>query len=205
MKPLSAFNFSILALTALGACQNTNGNNAVAQQAMVTMAAASTGGANKPLLEALQAKNQTLTRSAMADLPMSGSATYTGFAQVISDRSVIPTTSTELVGKATLEVGFAGTGSMTGKVDNFDDQGTKYGGSLDVSNGAITTDANGPLVRGDIKGKLTNSGASYTVDGKISGGFFGANGEYLNGFDNITVTSGTKSSATNISLNAEKQ
>ena len=205
MKPLPTFNFSILALTALGAYHNTNGNNAVAQQAMVTMAAASTGGANKPLLEALQAKNQTLTRSAMADLPMSGSATYTGFAQVISDRSVIPTTSTELVGKATLEVGFAGTGSMTGKVDNFDDQGTKYGGSLDVSNGAITTDANGPLVRGDIKGKLTNSGASYTVDGKISGGFFGANGEYLNGFDNITVTSGTKSSATNISLNAEKQ
>ena len=199
----SKISVALLGVVALGACQNTAANNAVTQQAMVTMAAAS--GPNKPLLEALQTKNQGLARTVMADLPMGGSAKYVGFAQVISDRSVIPTTSTELVGKATLEVGFAGGGSMTGTVDDFDDQGTQYGGSLAVSNGGITMDANGPLVRGDIKGTLTNAGASYTVDGKISGGFFGPTGEYLNGFDNIMVTSGAKSQATNISLNAERQ
>lgn len=202
MKNSVAFTFSLIVIAALGACQSNNG--AVTQQAMVTMAA-TPSDPNKPLLEALQARNQTLTRSAMTDLPTSGSATYTGFAQIISDRSVIPTTSTELVGRATLEVGFAGTGSMTGTVDDFDDQGTEYGGSLAVSNGVITTDANGPLVRGDINGTLTNGGTSYGVNGKISGGFFGATGEYLNGFDNITVTSGANSSATNISLNAERQ
>lgn len=186
----------------LAACNTSTGTTTTATAAM---AATPPSGANKPLLEALQSKNQALTRSAMADLPMSGSATYTGYAQVISDRTVIPTTSTELVGKATLEVGFAGAGSMSGTVDDFDDNGTEYGGSLAVSNGAISSDANGPRVRGDIQGTLTKDGVSYDVDGNISGSFFGSGGEYLNGFDDITVTSGSKTSATNISLNAEKQ
>lgn len=203
MKLYSVIPIAISTLVFLGACQSTN--SGVTQAATMAMVAAAPTGPNKPRLEALQARNQALTRSALADLPMSGSATYTGYAQIISDRSVIPTNSTELVGRATLEVGFAGGGSMSGTVDDFDDQGTDYGGSLTVSNGAITTDANGPLVRGDIKGTLTNGGASYGVDGKISGGFFGPNGEYLNGFDNITVSSGSASVATNISLNAEKQ
>lgn len=181
-------------------------NNAVSQAAMVTMAATPTsGGANKPLLEALQEENQTLTRSAMADLPPSGGATYVGYAQVISDRTVIPTVSTELVGKASLEVGFGGTGSMTGTIDDFDDNGTEYGGSLAVSAGTISAGANGPQVRGKVAGTLTNAGTSYDVDGNITGGFFGPGGEYLNGFDDITVTSGGATSNTNISLNAARQ
>lgn len=197
--------FCITAIIALAGCQSGGATNDVSQAAMVAMAATPAGGANKPLLEALQEENQTLTRSAMADLPMSGSATYVGFAQIISDRSVIPTTSTELVGKASLEVGFAGTGSMTGTIDTFDDEGTAYGGALAVSGGAISAGANGPEVRAAVSGTLTNAGDSYEVDGNISGGFFGADGEYLNGFDDITVTSGGQTSNTNISLNAEKQ
>lgn len=181
-------------------------NNAVSQAAMVTMAATPTsGGANKPLLEALQEENQTLARSAMADLPMSGGATYVGYAQVISDRTVIPTVSTELVGKASLEVGFGGTGSMTGTIDDFDDNGTEYGGALAASAGTISAGANGPQVRGKVAGTVTNAGASYDIDGNITGGFFGPDGEYLNGFDDITVTSGSATSNTNISLNAARQ
>lgn len=190
---------------ALMGCQSAV-NNAVTQSAMVAMAAPPTaGGANKPLLEALQEENRSRTRTAMADLPPSGSATYTGFAQVISDRSVIPTTGTELVGKARLEVGFAGTGSMTGTIDDFDDNGTDYGGSLTVSGGEISAGPNGPQVQSAVSGTLTNGGASYDVDGNITGGFLGPDGEYLNGFDDITVTSGGKTSNTNISLNAARE
>jgi hypothetical protein len=199
----SFIGVSLLACTTLAGCNSTNVGTAVMQQATLAMAA--TDGANKPLLEALQADNRSLARTVATDLPPSGSATYTGFAQVISDRSVIPTSSTELVGRATLEVGFAGAGSMSGTVDDFDDAGTEYGGALTVSNGSISSDANGPLVRGDINGTLTNGGTSYDVNGNISGSFFGPNGEYLNGFDDITVSSGANSSATGISLNAERQ
>lgn len=200
------FGLALCAPLVLMACNTSTGTaTATTPTAAATMAATTASGPNKPKLEALQEKNQTLKRSTMVDLPTTGSATYSGYAQVISDRSVIPTTSTELVGQATLKVGFAGTGSMSGTVENFDDQGTAYGGSLAVSDGAISTDTNGPLVRGNIKGTLTKDGAAYDINGKISGGFFGAGGEYLNGFDDITVTSGGKTSATNISLNAEKQ
>ena len=205
MKRFKTAAFGVMVLAGLAACNSNTVNNAVTQAAMVTMAATPAGPANKPLLEELQTANQTLGRADMADLPPSGGATYVGFAQVISDRSVIPTTSTELVGKASLEVGFAGSGSMTGTIDDFDDNGTDYGGSLTVSDGEISAGPNGPQVRGAVAGTLTNNGESYDVDGNITGGFFGPTGEYLNGFDDITVTSGGKTSNTNISLNAERQ
>lgn len=160
---------------------------------------------NKPLLETLQTRNQAFSFTDMADLPRSGSANYTGFAQIFADGAVIPTTSQEVVGVANLTVGFSGSGSMTGSVTNFDDVAGVYDGTLTVTGGSISAGTNGPKVRSAIAGTLTrNTGEVFEVSGNLTGGFNGPKGEYLNGADKVTVTSGGRSVETDITLNAEQ-
>ncbi len=167
-----------------------------------TATSGSTGGVNKPLLEALQA-TQDFTKTPLASLPTTGSATYNGYAQIIGDGTVVA--QREIVGEAALEVGFAGTGTMTGTLSNFDDTFGTYTGTLNVTGGAFSDGANGRTIRSDVAGTITrSSGQEIGVSGKISGRFTGATGQHLVGFDDVTLTSGGASATGNVSLNASQ-
>jgi hypothetical protein len=209
MKKISFFGVGLVTCVALAGCQSTNtatGTNTGTGVA-ANMAATNTGvaGVNKPLLEALQTKNPGLSRTVLADLPPSGSADYSGYAQIFGDGAVIPTTTKEVVGVAKLNVGFAGSGSMTGTVTDFDDSTGTYTGTLNVTGGSIAAGANGPEVTSAIEGQLTrSSGEVFDVSGNLTGGFLGATGEYLNGANKVTVTSGGQSAVTDLTLNAER-
>jgi len=185
---------------ALPACNSTNANATAAMAALAT--SGGSGGQNKPQLEALQA-TQDFNTTDIAALPTGGTANYTGFAQIVGDGTVL--NATEIVGEADLTVGFAGTGSMTGTLSNFDDPTGTYTGTLDVTGGTFS-DANGArTVRSDVSGTLTrNTGTEFSVDGNLSGRFTGTTGQHLVGFDDITVTSGGQSAQGNISLNASQ-
>lgn len=201
-----ALTLGLIAFGVLAGCNSTTSTNGTTATTAMAATTTRTANTNKPLLEALQARNQNTAFTTMASLPTTGSAKYTGFAQIFSDSGVIPAGNNEAVGVADLDVGFANGGSMTGTVTDFDDQTGTYTGTLTVTGGAISQGTNSPQVRSVIAGTLTRStGQVIDVSGNLTGGFNGATGEYLSGADKVTLTSGATSAVGDITVNAERQ
>ena len=197
MKFSSKMLYVLGATALLSGCFGSGGNG-------LAGVAPATGG-NKAALELLQTELSGQPRS--TSVPSQGTFKYKGFVNMAPDGKVVPFGSGEVVGQADLDVSFAGGGAMTGTVDNFDDEaGGTYTGQLVVSNGNLGAGANGPEISGDIAGTLVrDSGQSFDINGGLTGGFFGANQEVINGADTVTITSTGQSIQNDIFVLGKKQ
>ena len=119
------------------------------------------------------------------NMPDTGSASYTGFAQMtLGYNSVSNISTVGILADATLEVDFSGAGTVTGRLDGFEavsgagsDLQTfvPASGSIIVGHGESlvgTTGANNAWAA-DYRGNINVDGTNYTVDNVLVGGFLG--------------------------------
>jgi hypothetical protein len=128
---------------------------------------------NNAKLNALFDANKSLAVTPIGTLPPSGSASYNGFAELVSPASVMTgTTGGSAVGVAALEVDFGtATNAMTGTITDFDDTTGTYDGTLNVTGGSISSITGNLAATSDIAGTLTrSSGEVINVAGKVGGG-----------------------------------
>jgi hypothetical protein len=116
-------------------------------------------------------------RTAVDDMPMTGTATYDGVAELRTNEASVGA-DLELV--ADFEAS-----SVDGTFDNFNDpEGFEIGGSVSVSDGQIV----GNSLAGDLDGQLTVEGEDVGVTGAIFGEFVGENAEGIRGELEGTLT-----------------
>jgi hypothetical protein len=118
----------------------------------------------------VRAEVQSLPWSTSADMPTTGSATYTGYATVLMDTP----TDSMMVGDARLTADFDRS-TLTGNLNNF--VGTvngsdyaNYSGSLGLTNGEIGI-ASASALGADISGTLTSNTDRVTINGGVQGNF----------------------------------
>ncbi len=113
----------------------------------------------------------TLNATPVAQMPIAGSATYTGY---VTGTMQTGAGSDSLVGDASLTASFAGNGtSVAGTLANFASaNGVTIGGTLAV---AAATPALFPsnTLTGNISGSLTYGGSNATFAVPVSGGYLG--------------------------------
>ena len=120
------------------------------------------------------------------DLPTTtGATTYDGYLQIIVGGGAV---SANVIGDASVQVSFqtqAIAGSATGFLGytqdaNMTEQLVSYEGTVDLTNGNISTGFGGAsAVDMSIDGTLDNGLNVFVVSGEMVGGFFGANAEGL--------------------------
>ena len=121
---------------------------------------------------ALLDRIEDMSPSAAADVPLSGTATYEGFAGILLET---PGSNTALIGDAEITADFA-TDEMEGRLDNF--EGRVQGGGVQDFDGEITLSdgdiavVTGSDFRANAGGVLTGGGDVIGVDGSIVGAFF---------------------------------
>lgn len=166
--------FGLIAMLGVSACQNSAcdytpaSNRTTAADQMVTCV-------------------NSMPVTPTANMPTSGSATYTGF--MVGDIQPASGPSDAIIGDTSLTASFAGGGSVSGTVSNVaSSTNGALTGNLAISGGSIV----GNLALGtSISGTLTGYGAeSVTISGNLAGGFVGDNA------DGILLGTGLGSAAT---------
>ena len=134
--------------------------------------------------DALVAEVQGYAPTSLARMPDTGSAQFNGYSAIVIDPvAALETDDILLLGDATINVTFAGAGSVTGHADNFE-------GIVGTGSVSQLADASGRIEIGDVDssigqgrpanewtsnygGTVTVNGQPYTVSGTLDGGFFG--------------------------------
>jgi outer membrane murein-binding lipoprotein Lpp len=203
MYRLPTLTTAILSTLMLAGCNSAGTETAATPAATLATSNTRMPHLNNAKLNALFDANKSLAVTPIGTLPPSGSASYNGFAELVSPASVMTgTTGGSAVGVAALEVDFGtATNAMTGTITDFDDTTGTYDGTLNVTGGSISSITGNLAATSDIAGTLTrSSGEVINVAGKVGGVFYGPNGVFLQGSEKVTVSSGGQNAVTDIFL-----
>lgn len=119
----------------------------------------------------------TLSVTPAANMPSSGSATYSGFATGTVDISAL-LTDTVLADASLTAVFSGGGGTISGSLSNFTAaSGAVMSSSLSLSAGTIT----GNGISADIDGVLGYDGDTITINAALVGAFFGTSATAISG------------------------
>ncbi len=110
------------------------------------------------------------------DLPVEGSASYSGTARIGLD-PLGGGPASDLIGDVEITVEFADT-TLSGRAENFygtieGGEVTAFEGQLFLSQGVIDPDATGDLIGANLNGTLSGGGDTLVIDGGVSGNFLG--------------------------------
>lgn len=141
------------------------------------------GTGDGPSFSALSAEAMSLmeqsedsTATPVADMPTSGSASYSGVAGFAEGRNA-GTDDVVIMSELSMEADFA-SGEVTGEMGNFrDDENNALSGSMEIQNGEIS----GNELSGNVDGEVTYGGTVGTVDLDMRGEFSGEEGSLLGG------------------------
>lgn len=111
-----------------------------------------------------------------ADLPVTGSATYSGTARIALD-PLAGGEGSDLIGQVQITADFE-TASLSGQADGFHgsiDGGdvTAFDGQLFLSQGEIDASGGGDQIGANLNGTLSGGGDTLVVDGGVTGNFLG--------------------------------
>jgi hypothetical protein len=114
--------------------------------------------------------------TAEADMPSAGTANYTGAAFFVdgsaTDVNIDDRSNTTMVSRVSIDVDFAGEGSIDGEFTDFatdDPEVENLEGRLAMSNAILR----GNMFDANLDGSLTSSQGTRTVDGVLAGAFVG--------------------------------
>jgi hypothetical protein len=131
--------------------------------------------------QALEATIDATPFSTPNQLPISGSATYSGYAGFGNAAQ----TNVELLSKADLSVDF-GASTLSGSLSNFRNvSGENYSGIVTFQNGAISgATANSNSLHANLSGSLTSSAGTHSFTGNLTGAFSGNDAGFAEGLIN---------------------
>ena len=127
-------------------------------------------------------------------LPTSGSATYRGFTEIVTD-----STATGLSGVTVVSTNFSSdtvTGNITDIVDHNE---IRYDGEVAITNGTFDRLVDPTVfwsMQADLDGVISDDTTNYTVTGQMNAGFFGGSHEYIRGEVDGTIADDALSSET---------